>query len=216
MGCANGAWRVFCTFLLWRTGLCALFSIPARKPFTPPWTSREKLEAYNKMVMEISGDESKKKNFKSFVDDVWKDCMDDKSKYLTVRLDDEMEEALEQRMDYLQQLWGSSPCYEIRCNRFIKYLCGNFEKRLSEIFGRITDFEIPLQIPHPRFSIIFRREISHFRSHHPTEKERFGKNRTSLHFRKNSVFTRVSYLPKYRSSRPFRARPWRASSRAIS
>ncbi len=63
-------------------------------------------------------------------------------------------------------------------------LCGNFEKRLSEISGRITDFEIPLQIPHPRFSIIFRREISHFRSHHPTEKERFGKNRTSLHFRK--------------------------------
>ena len=32
--------------------------------------------------------------------------MDDKAKYLTVRLDDEMEEALEQRMDYLQQLWG--------------------------------------------------------------------------------------------------------------
>lgn len=75
-------------------------------------------------------------------------------------------------------------------------LCGNIEKRLSEISGEIIDFEIPLQIPHPRFSIIFRREISHFRSHHPTEKERFGKNRTSLHFRKNSVFTRVSYLPK--------------------
>ena len=36
---------------------------------------REKLEAYNKMVMDISGDESKKKNFKSFVDDVWKECM---------------------------------------------------------------------------------------------------------------------------------------------
>lgn len=32
--------------------------------------------------------------------------MGDKSKYLTVRLDDEMEKALEQRMDYLQQLWG--------------------------------------------------------------------------------------------------------------
>ena len=32
--------------------------------------------------------------------------MDDKAKYLTVRLDDEMEKALKQRMDYLQQLWG--------------------------------------------------------------------------------------------------------------
>lgn len=95
-------------------------------------------------------------------------------------------------------------------------LCGNFEKRLSEISGEIIDFEIPLQIPHPRFSIIFRREISHFRSHHPTEKERFGKNRTSLHFRKNSVFTRVSYLPKYLFSRPSNALPCLASSRAIS
>ena len=41
----------------------------------PAWNYREKLEAYNKMVMDISGDESKKKNFKSFVDDVWKECM---------------------------------------------------------------------------------------------------------------------------------------------
>lgn len=32
--------------------------------------------------------------------------MSDKSKYLTVRLDDEMEKALKQRMNYLQQLWG--------------------------------------------------------------------------------------------------------------
>ena len=66
-------------------------------------------------------------------------------------------------------------------------ICRNFEKRLSEISGEIIDFEIPLQIPHPRFSIIFRREISHFRSHHPTEKERLGKNRTSLHFCKKII-----------------------------
>ena len=97
-----------------------------------------------------------------------------------------------------------------------KYLCRNFEKRLSVTTGKITDFEIPPQIPHPRFSIIFQREISHFRSRHPTEKERFGKNQTSLHFRKNSVFTRVSYLLKYLLSSPMKALPWRASSRAIS
>ena len=97
-----------------------------------------------------------------------------------------------------------------------KLVCGNFEKRLSEISGEIIDFEIPLQIPHPCFSIVFRREIYHFRSHHPTEKERFGKNRTSLHFRKNSIFTRVSYLLKYLFKRPSKALPWRASSRAIS
>lgn len=48
-----------------------------KKTITLPWNYREKLEAYNKMVMDISGDESKKKNFKSFVDDVWKECMPD-------------------------------------------------------------------------------------------------------------------------------------------
>ena len=37
-----------------------------KKTITLPWNYREKLEAYNKMVMDISGDESKKKNFKSF------------------------------------------------------------------------------------------------------------------------------------------------------
>ena len=47
-----------------------------KKTITLPWNYREKLEAYNKMVMDISGDESKKKNFKSFVDDVWKECME--------------------------------------------------------------------------------------------------------------------------------------------
>lgn len=46
-----------------------------KKTITLPWNYREKLEAYNKMVIDISGDESKKKNFKSFVDDVWKECM---------------------------------------------------------------------------------------------------------------------------------------------
>ena len=47
-----------------------------KKLITLPWNYRQKLEAYNKMVMDISGDESKKKNFKSFVDDVWKECME--------------------------------------------------------------------------------------------------------------------------------------------
>lgn len=32
-----------------------------KKTITLPWNYREKLEAYNKMVMDISGDESKKR-----------------------------------------------------------------------------------------------------------------------------------------------------------
>ena len=46
-----------------------------KKTIIVPWNYNEKLDAYNELVMEISGDESKKKDFKSFIDDVWKDCM---------------------------------------------------------------------------------------------------------------------------------------------
>ena len=41
-----------------------------------------KLEAYNNMVMQISGDESKKKTFKTFIDDVWQECMENSDKCL--------------------------------------------------------------------------------------------------------------------------------------
>ena len=53
-----------------------------KKTITLPWTYREKLDAYNQMVMEISNDPTKKKNFKSFVDDVWRECMDNSDKCL--------------------------------------------------------------------------------------------------------------------------------------
>ncbi len=53
-----------------------------KKQIILPWNYRQKLEAYNDMVMQISGDESKKKDFKSFVDDVWKECMANSDKCL--------------------------------------------------------------------------------------------------------------------------------------
>ena len=53
-----------------------------KKQIILPWNYRQKLEAYNDMAMQISGDESKKKDFKSFVDDVWKDCMKNSDKCL--------------------------------------------------------------------------------------------------------------------------------------
>ena len=53
-----------------------------KKTITLPWNYREKLEAYNNMVMEISGDASKKKDFKSFVNDVWVECMENSDKCL--------------------------------------------------------------------------------------------------------------------------------------
>ena len=46
-----------------------------QKTITVPWNYQEKLEAYNKMVMEISGDEKKTKTFTSFIDEIWNDCI---------------------------------------------------------------------------------------------------------------------------------------------
>ena len=41
-----------------------------KKTITVPWNYQQKLEEYNAMVMEISGDASKKKTFKSYIDDI--------------------------------------------------------------------------------------------------------------------------------------------------
>ena len=46
-----------------------------KKTITVPWNYQAKLDEYNKMVMEISGDESKKKSFKGYIDEIWKECM---------------------------------------------------------------------------------------------------------------------------------------------
>ena len=53
-----------------------------KKTITVPWNYQEKLDAYNKMVMEISENEDKKKTFKTFIDDVWKECMVNSDKCL--------------------------------------------------------------------------------------------------------------------------------------
>ena len=53
-----------------------------KKTITVPWNYADKLEAYNNMVMQISGDESKKKTFKTYIDDVWKECMADSDRCL--------------------------------------------------------------------------------------------------------------------------------------
>lgn len=51
-----------------------------KKTITVPWNYQSKLEEYNRMVMEISGDESKKKTFTGFIDEVWQECMKDSDK----------------------------------------------------------------------------------------------------------------------------------------
>ena len=51
-----------------------------KKTITVPWNYQQKLEEYNSMVMQIAGDESKKKTFKSFINDAWQDCMTNSDK----------------------------------------------------------------------------------------------------------------------------------------
>ena len=40
-----------------------------KKTITVPWNYQQKLEEYNAMVMQISGDASKKKTFKTFIEE---------------------------------------------------------------------------------------------------------------------------------------------------
>lgn len=53
-----------------------------KKTITVPWNYQTKLEEYNDLVMKITGDESKKKTFKSFIDEIWQECMADSDKHL--------------------------------------------------------------------------------------------------------------------------------------
>ncbi len=53
-----------------------------KKTITVPWNYQQKLEEYNAMVEKITDDKSKQKTFKTFIDDVWKECMENSDKCL--------------------------------------------------------------------------------------------------------------------------------------
>ena len=55
-----------------------------KKTITVPWNYAAKLEEYNNMVMAIANDPTKKKTFKTFIDDIWQECMKDTDKHLKV------------------------------------------------------------------------------------------------------------------------------------
>ena len=46
-----------------------------KKTITVPWNYSEKLEAMNKMIMEITNDEKKKKTFSGYIDEIWKEAI---------------------------------------------------------------------------------------------------------------------------------------------
>ena len=46
-----------------------------KKTITVPWNYSEKLEAMNKIIVEATGDETKKKTFSGYIDEIWKEAM---------------------------------------------------------------------------------------------------------------------------------------------
>ena len=47
-----------------------------KKTITVPWNYQQKLEEYNKLVLEISNDKTKCKTFTSYINDIWKECIE--------------------------------------------------------------------------------------------------------------------------------------------
>ena len=53
-----------------------------KKTITVPWNYSDKLEAMNKIIVEVTGDESKKKTFDGFLKECWNEAMSDTDKNL--------------------------------------------------------------------------------------------------------------------------------------
>jgi len=46
-----------------------------KKTITVPWNYQTKLDEINRIIMEVSNDPEKKKTFKGYIDEIWKDCI---------------------------------------------------------------------------------------------------------------------------------------------
>ena len=80
------AFRNFHTFFVLerRKDIMRIILDTDKKTITVPWNYAAKLEEYNNMVMAIANDPTKKKTFKTFIDDIWQECMKDTDKHLKV------------------------------------------------------------------------------------------------------------------------------------
>ena len=46
-----------------------------KKTITVPWNYQQKLDEINRIIMEVSNDETKKKTFTGYIDERWKECI---------------------------------------------------------------------------------------------------------------------------------------------
>lgn len=51
-----------------------------KKTITVPWNYQKKLDEINNLVLELTGDGSKKKTFNGYIDEIWKECMNNSDK----------------------------------------------------------------------------------------------------------------------------------------
>ena len=83
--CESSVFSEIAHFLFFREELQKRIILDTdKKTITVPWNYAAKLEEYNNMVMAIANDPAKKKTFKTFIDDVWRECMSDTDKHLKV------------------------------------------------------------------------------------------------------------------------------------
>ena len=78
MGCANGAWRVFCTFFIVEEWIMRVILDTDKKTITVPWNYAAKLEEINRIIKDGGG--AKQYTFKTYLEESWKACMDDTAK----------------------------------------------------------------------------------------------------------------------------------------
>lgn len=53
-----------------------------KKTITVPWNYQAKLDKINDMIMELTDDETKKKTFLGYIDEIWKEAIAKSDKYV--------------------------------------------------------------------------------------------------------------------------------------
>ena len=47
-----------------------------KKTITVPWNYQQKLDGINEIIMQVSQDETKKKTFTGYIDELWNECIE--------------------------------------------------------------------------------------------------------------------------------------------
>ena len=53
-----------------------------KKTITVPWNYQEKLDGINAIIMQVSDDASKKKTFTGYIDEIWKECIENSDSHV--------------------------------------------------------------------------------------------------------------------------------------